>query len=106
MFPTTLLADSVVCAARARPLVRRPVAASAARLPRVPRVPRWSLARTLAVALAVLVVGGLGSPRAWPPLATVMSASMAPTIKTGDMVVMARLHGPARIGDIVEVSVP
>src|SRR4051794_20363857 len=41
-----------------------------------------------------------------PPLATVMSASMAPTINTGDMVVLQKLGRPARIGDIVLVNVP
>ena len=43
---------------------------------------------------------------AWPPLATVMSASMAPTIDTGDMVVLQRLGRPAQVGDIVVVNVP
>ena len=35
-----------------------------------------------------------------------MSASMAPTIDTGDMVVLKRLDRPARKGDIVSIRVP
>jgi signal peptidase I len=53
-----------------------------------------------------LVVGGLGVLRVWPPFAVVMSGSMAPTISTGDMVVLERLRAPARIGEIVAVDVP
>ena len=37
----------------------------------------------------------LGYLKSWPPLATVMSASMAPTINTGDIVVLKRLDAPA-----------
>lgn len=66
--------------------------------------PRWSW---LAVAAVIAVAaGGLAYLRVWPPLATVMSASMAPTIKTGDIVVLKKLDGPAQIGDIVAISVP
>jgi signal peptidase I len=56
--------------------------------------------------LLVLVLGGLGFLRVWPPFAVVMSGSMAPTINTGDMVVLERLRAPARIGQIVAVNVP
>ena len=36
-----------------------------------------------------------------------MSASMAPTIKTGDIVVLGRSSSaPARVGDIVSIAVP
>ena len=35
-----------------------------------------------------------------------MSGSMAPTIDTGDVVLLKRLDAPARVGDIVSVSVP
>jgi signal peptidase I len=58
------------------------------------------------VAALVLVAGVLGYLRTWPPLATVMSASMEPTIKTGDMVVLKRLDRPVRVGDIVRIPVP
>lgn len=54
----------------------------------------------------MLVAAGLGTLRAWPPFAVVMSGSMAPTINTGDMVVLQRLREPARIGEIVAVPVP
>jgi signal peptidase I len=56
--------------------------------------------------LLAIVGAGLGYVRMWPPLATVMSASMAPTINTGDMVVYQRLDRPARVGDVVKVDVP
>src|SRR4051812_29295533 len=99
MLPTTLLAHAVP---RPAPMRR----------PRAPRAAAgeaaggWSWTRAAAVAVVAVVVGGLAFLRAWPPLATVMSASMAPTINTGDMVLLQRLRGPARIGDVVEVSVP
>src|SRR3954451_20029401 len=84
MFPTTFLVDAVMCAASARPRVRRPAAvASGSR--------RRSSTRALALALAVLVVGVLGCRRAWPPPATVTPASTAQTVKTGDLGVVARL---------------
>jgi signal peptidase I len=61
------------------------------------------------LALAVLLIavaGGLGYLRAWPPVATVMSGSMSPTIETGDVVVMKRIDGGPKVGDIVAVKVP
>jgi signal peptidase I len=86
-----------------------PIESSAARPRRVavPAVlrslsPRLVLA-VFALALVGLAIGYLGS---WPPLATVMSGSMAPTIKTGDVVVFKRLDGLPHRGDIVDVSVP
>jgi signal peptidase I len=60
----------------------------------------------LIATLALAAVAGVGYLRVWPPLATVMSASMAPTIDTGDMVVLKRLDRPARKGDIVKIRVP
>ncbi len=61
----------------------------------------------LAVVAALFAAfAGLAFLRVWPPLATVMSASMAPTIDTGDMVMLQRLDRPARVGDIVVVNVP
>ena len=50
--------------------------------------------------------GPLGYLKTWPPLATVMSASMAPTINTGDIVVLKRLDAPAAINQVVMVRVP
>ena len=73
--------------------------------------PRQALIRRVGAgrfALAILVVAavaGLGYLRAWPPVATVMSGSMSPTIDTGDVVVMKRVDRP-RVGDIVAVKVP
>jgi signal peptidase I len=58
------------------------------------------------VAALVVFAGVVGYLRTWPPLATVMSASMEPTIKTGDMVVLKRLDRPARVGEIVRIPVP
>ena len=56
-----------------------------------------------ALGLAGFAFGYLGS---WPPVATVMSGSMSPTIKTGDVVVLKRLRGEPHVGDIIAVSVP
>src|SRR3712207_1481252 len=97
MLPTTLLADpALVRPARTR--VRRHRIRPAA----APVRTGWLLIATLALA----AVAGVGYLRVWPPLATVMSASMAPTIDTGDMVVLKRLDRPARKGDIVSIRVP
>ncbi|MDA0185657.1 hypothetical protein OJ997_35460, partial [Solirubrobacter phytolaccae] len=63
---------------------------------------RWIFVVTLLIALA----GGLGFLGTWPPLATVMSASMAPTINTGDVVVLKQLDAPAAVGQVVMVRVP
>jgi signal peptidase I len=59
----------------------------------------------LAVALAA-VAGGLVYLKAWPPMATVMSASMSPTIKTGDVVLLKHLDRPPRVRDVIAVDVP
>src|SRR2546423_6557043 len=56
--------------------------------------------------LAMAALGGLFYSRAWPPMATVMSASMNPTIKTGDVVVMKHFDRPIRVGDLIAVDVP
>ncbi len=95
MLPTTLLADPALRPARTR--VRRPER---------PRRVRLRTGWVLLAALALAAAGGVGYLRVWPPLATVMSASMAPTIDTGDMVVLKRLDRPARKGDIVSIRVP
>src|SRR6478736_7949133 len=87
------------------------VTAPGLRVRRVPRVERdgaraggtrWIVVATLLLAVAA----ALGYLRTWPPLATVLSASMAPTINTGDMVVLRRLPRPAQVGDVVMVHVP
>jgi signal peptidase I len=107
MQPTTLLADpalhlqSVRSAATERAVRGQPGAASA----RVAR-PRRHLGWLPLAAVIAVIVGGACFLRAWPPLATVLSASMEPTIKTGDMVVLKRLGRPAQIGDVVVVHVP
>src|SRR4051812_45405017 len=63
--------------------------------------------RTAAVVAALGAVGfGFGYLGSWPPVATVMSGSMSPTIKTGDVVVLKRLAGAPRVGDVVKVDVP
>jgi signal peptidase I len=66
--------------------------------------------RRLASAGALFLVGGIAGAlfylQSWPPLATVMSASMSPTIETGDLVVMRKIDGAPRVGDIISVSVP
>jgi signal peptidase I len=64
------------------------------------------LAVAAALVLAAVAIGGMLYLRTWPPFATVMSSSMSPTIKTGDVVLLAHLERPARVGDIVEVNVP
>jgi signal peptidase I len=94
MQPTPLLAAAALGPARAAP--------SRVRAPR--RAPRPR--RLLIALLLAAVCGGLGYLREWPPTATVMSGSMAPTIDTGDMVVLRKLGRPAAIGDIVVVNVP
>src|SRR4051794_2806121 len=60
----------------------------------------------LVAALLLLAAGALGYLRTMPPLATVASASMAPTINTGDVVVLQRLAAPAKVGDVVLIHVP
>ena len=117
MYLSTLLADPHLRSAgaqfhahpaRSRRVVRggrktRYVARERRSAPRGRRL-RWSwLAAAVVIAAAI---GGLSYLRVWPPLATVMSASMSPTIKTGDIVVLKKLRGPAKIGDIVAISVP
>ncbi|MBE2316859.1 signal peptidase I [Solirubrobacter sp. CPCC 204708] len=100
MPPTTLLAD---------PGLR--VLGQRARTHRVERAVvgdrRAGGTRWLGFVLVLLVVaGGFGFLRTWPPIATVMSASMAPTIDTGDIVVLKRLDGAPRVGEIVLIQVP
>ena len=90
---------------------RLPVVAPAAERaePSAPRrglVARVGAGRLVLVVLAVAIAGGAGYLRAWPPLATVMSGSMSPTIDTGDVVVMKRIDGAPRVGDVIAVTVP
>jgi signal peptidase I len=74
--------------------------------PTTRRVTGRRFARVALLVALALLGSGLGYLRAWPPVATVMSASMAPTIETGDVVVMRKLQSPPRPGDIIAVSVP
>jgi signal peptidase I len=62
--------------------------------------------RLALIVLGIAIVAGLGYLRAWPPVATVMSGSMAPAIETGDVVVMKRIDGAPKVGDVVAVNVP
>src|SRR4051794_30932489 len=64
--------------------------------------------KRLIALLAVLALAGFafGYLGTWPPVATVMSGSMSPTIKTGDMVVLKRIHSLPKVGDIIAVPVP
>ena len=62
----------------------------------------WLLAGLVLAAAA----GGLVYLKAWPPMATVMSGSMSPTIKTGDVVLLKHLDRAPRVGDVIAVSVP
>jgi signal peptidase I len=71
-----------------------------------PRAAKVSWRWLFVVAALFVAFAGLAFLRVWPPFATVMSASMSPTINTGDMVVLQRLDRPARIGDIAVVNVP
>ena len=85
-----------------------PLAASAeaAVTERPRRLNRRRLMQVAAVVVIAAAVGGLLYLRAWPPFATVMSASMSPAIDTGDVVVMKRIDGQPRVGDVISVSVP
>jgi signal peptidase I len=70
------------------------------------RVSLQVVRRAGAAAAALAVVGGLVYLGTWPPVATVMSGSMSPTIATGDVVVLRHLGRAPRLGDIVAVTVP
>jgi signal peptidase I len=109
MQPTTLLADPALRFTQARrPAPERTAGARRLAAPSRRMRPRVRISLgwlPLAVVITVLV-GGLCFLRVWPPLATVMSASMAPTIDTGDMVLLKKLGRPAQIGDVVVVNVP
>ena len=100
MPPTTLLADPSIRLAGVRFGARRP---RERRIGTTRRVSRFWLTVAAVLATAFVGMGYLGT---WPPLATVMSASMEPTIKTGDIVVLKKLERSPRVGDIVSVSVP
>ena len=99
MPPTFLLADPALAVVRTHvhALPRRQARAARGGLKA-----GWIVLATIAVAIA----GGLGFLGTWPPLATVMSASMSPTIDTGDMVVLRRLGAPAQVGDVVSIPFP
>ncbi len=98
MPPTSLLADPAIRLAG----LRAPSFHRVARAGSAPARPRWLLLATL----LMLLVGAAGYLGTLQPLATVMSASMAPTIDTGDVVVLQHLRAPAQVGDIVMVHVP
>jgi signal peptidase I len=60
--------------------------------------------KVAAGALVVAIVAILLILRTWPPLNVVLSNSMEPTIKTGDVVVMQALDRAPKVGDIVAVN--
>lgn len=63
--------------------------------------------RVALVAFLVALIGGIGYLRTFPPMATVMSESMAPTIGVGDIVIFKSTRGaPPVVGDVVEITVP
>lgn len=97
MPPTSLLADPAIRLAGLKHRPRTRLRAASSRIK-----PSW----IMAAAALVLAIGAMGYLRTWPPLATVMSGSMEPTIKTGDMVVLKKLDRPARVGDVVSIAVP
>src|SRR3954454_6366693 len=69
-------------------------------------VPRLRVGAAVAALVLAAAVGGLLYLGAWPPMATVMSSSMSPTIKTGDVVLLKHLDRAPRLGDIIAVSGP
>src|SRR4051812_38083806 len=98
MPPTRLLADPAIRVAGLRaPSIHRAQAAEGKPVRR-----GWLVFATLLILLA----GAIGYLGTMPPLATVMSASMAPTIDTGDIVVLKHLRAPAQVGEVVKVTVP
>jgi signal peptidase I len=63
--------------------------------------------RVLCAVLALGVLGGMAYLQTFPPMATVMSQSMEPTIKMGDVVLFKSLRGAQpKVGDVVEIRVP
>jgi signal peptidase I len=80
-----------------------PVEPQATRPARLRATPLRAFVVVAALGAAGFVFGYLGS---WPPFATVMSDSMSPTIRTGDVVVLKALGGLPRVGDVVKVTVP
>src|SRR5215213_3614759 len=98
MPPTRLLADPAIRIAGLRaPSIHRVEPGESE-----PAGSRWLVLATL----LMLVVGAVGYLGTLQPLATVMSASMSPTIDTGDIVVLKHLRTPAQVGDVVKVNVP
>jgi signal peptidase I len=93
-----LLADPAIRVAG----LRVPPAHRVGKVERAPLGVRW----LALAALLIVLAGAFGYLRTFPPLATVMSGSMAPTINTGDIVVLKKLDGPAQVGEIVVVHVP
>jgi signal peptidase I len=72
----------------------------------IPPKRRLPIGRVVAAGALAACVGTLVALGTWPPFATVMSASMEPTIKTGDVVVLKKLGRPPRVGDVIAVTVP
>jgi signal peptidase I len=60
----------------------------------------------LGLLLLFALSAGIAYLGTWPPMATVMSGSMEPTINTGDVVLLKRVTSPPKLGDIIYVRVP
>src|SRR3954452_10432130 len=95
---TALLIDPPLTVGRDAPAAEEAKPATARR--------RLRLGWLLTAIVLIAAVGGLSYLRTWPPMATVMSASMSPTIKTGDVVLLKHLDRAPRVGDIIAVSLP
>src|SRR5947207_14658815 len=79
----------------------RPVAENAEPAARRRLLPRVRLGRVVAAVILMAAVGGLLYLGTWPPMATVMSASMSPTVKTGDVVLLKHMDRPPRVRDVI-----
>src|SRR6478609_6593615 len=98
MPPTSLLADPAIRIAGLRaPSVHRVAPGRSA-----PVHSRWLFIATLLMAL----VGAVGYLGTLQPLATVMSASMAPTSYSAHIVVLKPLRAPAWARGRVKVTLP
>jgi signal peptidase I len=95
-----LLIDPPLALQQSEPVADVQPASKRRPLPRLR--PGWLVVGIVFLAVA----GGLLYLRAWPPMATVMSDSMSPTIETGDVVVLRHLERAPRARDVIAVRVP
>lgn len=66
---------------------------------------RRGVGTALLAALVVGALGGLAWLGTWPPMTTVESDSMRPTLDTGDLLLLREV-GEVEVGDVVVVPVP